>query len=429
MKVLMFGWEFPPHITGGLGTASYGLTKGLTSLKDTELIFVVPKAYGDEAPCGAKLIGANAIAFTQNKVHTFRSGATIKYLEVASKIVPYVDPKAYWKICDHVVSTKYKTVQTDDKGRIPFTGNYGTSLYEEIQKYALVAEIIARDHHFDVIHAHDWLAYPAGMAAKHVSGKPLIVHVHATEFDRNSGNINPVVFDLEKEGMNAADHIIAVSNFTRNTIILKYDQDPDKVTTIHNAVEPIRTVKGLKIEKGLDEKIVTFLGRITSQKGPAYFIEAAALVLQRKKNVRFVMAGSGDQLEQMISYAASKHIADRFYFTGFLSEQEVYELFQLSDVYIMPSVSEPFGISPLEAMHANTPVIISKQSGVSELLTHALKVDYWDVPAMADAINALITYPALGAHIQKKGKKEVKKLRWTKVAQQVRRIYDKVLDN
>lgn len=426
MKVLMFGWEFPPHISGGLGTASFGLTRGLAYQKDLEIIFVVPKAYGDEDTSSMSLVGANTVPITRTKVELQEDNTRIEYLEVASRIVPYVDPEEYWKLLDYNVSSEYKTVKTKDDGTIEFSGTYGANLLEEIYNYSLVAEVIARDYDFDVIHAHDWLAYPAGMAAKRVSGKPLVIHVHATDFDRSRGNVNPEVFKMEKEGMDYADKIISVSNLTRNTVIDKYFIDPDKVTTVYNAVEPISNQEKLKIKKGIDDKVVTFLGRITMQKGPEYFVEAAYRVLQRMDNVRFVMAGSGDMMQKMISMAAARKIADRFHFTGFLKGDAVFEMLKVSDVYIMPSVSEPFGISPLEAMQSNVPVIISKQSGVAEILTHAFKVDYWDIDATADMIYSLLKYPSLASMFKKMGRIEVENLKWENSAQKVREVYNSV---
>ena len=283
--------------------------------------------------------------------------------------------------------------------------------------------MIAEETEFDLIHAHDWLAYPAGIAAKEASGKPLVIHVHATDFDRSGGKVNPDVYAIEKRGMDVADRIITVSNLTRNTVIEKYHIDPAKVITVHNAVEPVVEKESSWFRKGMDEKIVTFLGRITMQKGPEYFISAAHRVLQKMNNVRFVMAGSGDLMNKMISHAAALKIMDKFHFTGFLKGNDVFQMLHLSDVYIMPSVSEPFGISPLEAMQSNVPVIISRQSGVAEILTHAVKVDYWDIDAMADAIYGILKYPALSKVFTKFGKQEVDDLKWENSALKVREVY------
>lgn len=423
MKVLMFGWEFPPHISGGLGTASYGLTRGMYNIGGVEILFVVPKAYGDEDRRIAHIIGAGDINVRQY-LYTFEGiQKQMEYFHVDSRIVPYVDPEDFWQLKSAEVASDRWYVQTDEQGKIPFTGAYGANLLEEIRKYALVASVIAREQEFDVIHAHDWLAYPAGIAAKAVSGKPLVIHVHATDFDRSRGNVNPEVYAIEKEGMDFADKIIAVSNLTRNTIIEKYHIPPEKVVTVHNAVDPL-TEEHRNYEKAkLPDKIVTFLGRITMQKGPEYFVEAASRVLQRMGDVRFVMAGSGDMMQKMIRLVAAKKIANRFHFTGFLRGGEVYRMLHLSDVYVMPSVSEPFGISPLEAMQAGVPVIISHQSGVAEILTHAIKINYWDVDAMADAIYAILNYPALKKMFEKYGTEEVTRLKWENAARKVKEVY------
>jgi glycosyltransferase involved in cell wall biosynthesis len=419
MRVLMFGWEFPPHIAGGLGTASYGLTRGLAAQRDMEVIFVVPKAYGDEDQSIVRLIGANTVAVAFKKVKFNLFLKQIEKIEVFSKLVPYTDPEDFWKITRGEVAETDVLVKMNDQGKVDFSGSYGATL--------MVAQIIATEEEFDIIHAHDWLAYPAGIAAKAVSGKPLVIHVHATDFDRSGGNVNPVVYNMEKEGMDAADKIITVSNLTRDIVISRYNIDPEKVETVYNAVEPLHFSEVAKPVRGFDDKVVTFLGRITLQKGPEYFIEAARMVLKRMPNVRFVMAGSGDMMERMMRRAAALRITDRFHFTGFLRGNDVFTMLGMSDVYVMPSVSEPFGISPLEAMQSNVPVIISKQSGVAELLTHAVKVDFWDIEAMADAIYGILTYPALSNMFIMNGKEEVEKLKWEKAAKHVKSIYKEVL--
>ena len=429
MRVLMFGWEFPPHISGGLGTASFGLTKGMATLDDLEVIFVVPKAWGDEDQTMVRLVGANQVHVRYKQVYYKGFKRPLEKIEVSSKIVPYTDPEDFWTVVNSEASVYNLFVQTNSKGMVDFSGRYDNFLMDEINKYAVVASVIAEENEFDIIHAHDWLAYPAGIAAMEVSGKPLVIHVHATDFDRSGGNVNPDVYGIEKSGMDAASKIITVSNLTRDIVINKYNINPDKVETVYNAVEPVTISENLIIRKGFDEKVVTFLGRITLQKGPEYFIEAAYKVLQVMDNVRFVMAGSGDMMERMIRRAAELKITDRFHFTGFLKGADVFTMLDMSDVYIMPSVSEPFGISPLEAMQSNVPVIISKQSGVSEILTHAVKTDFWDIDAIADSIYAILNYPALSNMFIKNGKEEVIRLKWDNSARHVRDIYYRVIGN
>jgi len=427
MRVLMFGWEFPPHISGGLGTASFGLTKGMASLDDLEVIFVVPKTWGDEDQNAVRLIGANKIPVAFKQIYYQGIRQPIEKIEISSRIIPYVEPEDFWKIVSSEVTGRRILVHTNNKGTVDFSGKYEGNLLDEIYKYSVVASVIAEENEFDIIHAHDWLTYPAGIAAKEVSGKPLVIHVHATEFDRSGGNVNPDVYRIERDGMHAASKIITVSNLTRDIVINKYNVHPDKVETVYNAVEPVKISEDVIVEKGFDEKVVTFLGRITLQKGPEYFIEAAYKVLKVMHNVRFVMAGSGDMMERMMRRAASLKITDRFHFTGFLRGRDVFTMLAMSDVYIMPSVSEPFGISPLEAMQSNVPVIISKQSGVAEILTHAVKTDFWDIDAMADAIYGILNYPSLASMFIKNGKEEVIRLKWDNSARHVKDIYERVI--
>lgn len=427
MRVLMFGWEFPPHISGGLGTASYGLTKGMASLGSVGVIFVVPKAWGDEDQSVVRLIGANNVPVAFKTINYAGIRKSVDKIEVDSHIIPYTDPEEYWKYTRSEVDGRKIYVTTDDKGRIEFSGKYGPTLMEEIRKYAIVASVIATEFDFEIIHAHDWLAYPAGIAASKASGKPLVIHVHATDFDRSGGNVNPEVYAIERSGMEFASKIITVSNLTRDIVISKYGIDPEKVVTVYNAVDDLDLPESSTWRKGFDDKVVTFLGRITMQKGPEYYIEAAHSVLKVMSNVRFVMAGSGDMMYKMIRRAAALRITDRFHFTGFLRGNDVFRMLALSDVYIMPSVSEPFGISPLEAMQSNVPVIISKQSGVAEILTHAVKVDFWDIDAMADAIYGILKYPALSGMFIRNGREEVIALKWENSARQVRNVYKEVL--
>ena len=427
MKVLMFGWEFPPHISGGLGTACYGLTKGMTSLGGVEILFVVPKTFGDEDQQTVRILGANEVDLGDKIVDYHEYLEKINYIQINSNLVPYTSPEEYEQLVVNSRKENQEMIYTRLGGRFDFSGGYGYNLFQEIANYAIVAGKISREYDFDVIHAHDWLTFPAGIAAKNASGKPLLIHVHATDFDRSGGSVNPGVFEIEKQGMHAADKIIAVSNLTRNTIINNYGIDPNKVVTVYNAVEPIDNPEHLGNIKKPNDRIVTFLGRVTVQKGPEYFIEAAHMVLHKMSNVRFVMAGSGELLLHSIHRIAQLKIGDHFHFTGFLKGEDVKRMFALSDVYVMPSVSEPFGISPLEALQSNVPVIISRQSGVSEILKHAIKIDFWDIHAMADAIYGILNYQGLSNFFRKYGKNEVDNLKWENTAAKVRDIYASVI--
>ena len=344
-------------------------------------------------------------------------------MEVGSNLVPYLDPEEFARAVDKSEMHSEKKEKSIFSRKYEFSGKYGANLMEEISRYALVAGAIASQYDFDVIHAHDWLTYYAGMAAQKVSGKPLVAHIHATEFDRTGENVNSIIYDIERSGMMAADRVIAVSNLTRKIVIEKYGIDPDKVFTVHNAIEPVDKPETLNVKKAVPEKVVTFLGRITFQKGPEYFIETAHKVLQKDRNVRFVMAGSGDMLNKMIRRVAQLKIADRFHFTGFLRGEAVDRMFALSDVFVMPSISEPFGLVPLEAMRTNVPVIVSKQSGVAEILKHAIKVDFWDVDGTADAIYGLLHYKSLSKMFIQYGKEEVDNLKWEHAAVKIMDVY------
>ncbi|PLW92651.1 MAG: 4-alpha-glucanotransferase [Marinilabiliales bacterium] len=425
MRVLMFGWEFPPHITGGLGTACFGLSRSLARL-GTDLLFVVPRAYGDEDQSSVNLINASDVTVDLEQSELTEFWKRIQYMSVASHIIPYVGPDEYSKIHFEELKNEFQN-NSIFSHKYTFSGKYGKNLLFEVSRYALIASGIAASNHFDLIHAHDWLTYPAGIAAKEVSGKPLVIHVHATEFDRSGENINKDVFDIEKRGMEAADQVITVSNLTRNIVITKYGIDPSKVTTVYNGADAFQAQEIPEIDRPFPEKVVTFLGRITFQKGPDYFVEAARKVLDKDPNVRFVMAGSGDMLPRIVKMVAKYRMGDRFHFTGFLKGGDVDKMFAYSDVYVMPSVSEPFGISPLEAMRSNVPVVISHQSGVSEVLVHALKVDFWDIDAMADSIYGLLHYNGISKMFKKHGRDEVEQLKWDNAAANCIDVYKKVL--
>lgn len=428
MRVLMFGWEFPPHIAGGLGTACEGIVKGL-AYNGVETLFVMPSASGDEDQSSTTIINASDVAvdYVSEELHDYLD--KVSYIRIGTNMVPYMNPEEFTEAVKNETRMQGKHYRIQYGQKYKFSGKYGSNLMDEVARYAMVGGTIARQRigDFDVIHAHDWLTYMAGIAAKRESGKPLVVHVHATSFDRSSNeNIDTRVYDIERKGMEAADRVVAVSDLTRNIVINKYGISPDKVVTVHNAVD-FSGRENVMEERGVKDKVVTFLGRITFQKGPEYFIEAAAKVLKRTKNVRFVMAGSGDMMNRSIRQVAKLGISDRFHFTGFLRGADVQKMFALSDVYIMPSVSEPFGISPLEAMRSGVPSIISYQSGASEVLKYAFKVNFWDVDDMADDIYALLTYPSLAKFAMKEGYDEVNRLKWNNATAKLKTVYESLI--
>ena len=419
----MLGWEFPPFISGGLGTACYGLTKALDQL-GIDVIFCLPKMVESDYAVHVKLLtptsqpSAATLKFGELKNVTFR---TIK-----SPLQPYSTPDIYRRRIEETLRQKHG----GNVGSAFIGGmHYGGDMYDEVHRYAAVAAELAAGEQFDVVHAHDWMTYPAGIAVAAISGKPLIVHVHSTEFDRSGENVNQMIYDIERRGMERADKIIAVSYFTRSIIISRYGISGEKVEVVYNGAQHNGSDNWALTESGIKkgEKIVLFLGRITMQKGPEYFLRAARKVLEVMDNVKFVMAGSGDLMHRAVEMAAELGIGQKVLFTGFLCGEDVQKIYEMADLYVMPSVSEPFGIAPLEALNNDVPVIISKQSGVSEVLMHALKVDFWDVNEIANKIIAVLKYPPLGTTLRNYGNSEVRKLRWKDSAQKCVKIYEEAL--
>lgn len=397
-KVLMFGWEFPPQNSGGLGVACLGLSKWLSVLK-TDIFFVLPKK-GKYNNSSCKFIFADVDSYIQRN-------------EINSPLYPYI------------TSNEYGIFEGGENE------NYGFGLLQEVLRYGKEGAKIAKSLDFDVIHAHDWLSFPAGIEAKKATGKPLVVHVHATEFDRTGGNgINQSVYKIEKIGMQKADCVIAVSNFVKNILIQKYSIAPEKIEVVHNGFEEPENVEDSFDPLPLKQngaKIVLFLGRITLQKGPDYFLKAAKRVLEVDDNVYFIIAGSGDMERQIIEEVAYLGIHERVLFAGFLREETLWRMFEAADLFVMPSISEPFGLVPLEAISRDTPILISKQSGVSEVLKNAIKIDFWDTRKMANAIISILNNEALSTSLKEGGKRELINITWKKAAEKCKNIYEKIL--
>jgi glycosyltransferase involved in cell wall biosynthesis len=423
----MLGWEFPPFISGGLGTACYGLTKALDQL-GINVIFCLPKMVESDYATHVKLLSPLSRSSTTTKLDELKN---VTFRSIKSSLQPYSTPDIYRRRIEDILKLKQGTqggnLGSDFLGGMHYSGN----MYDEVHRYAALAVELALSEQFDVVHAHDWMTYPAGIAVAAISGKPLIVHVHSTEFDRSGENVIQMIYDIERRGMERADKVIAVSYFTRSIIINRYGISADKVEVVYNGVQREGGDNGnwTLTESGIkkDEKIVLFLGRITMQKGPEYFLQAAKKVLELMDNVKFVMAGSGDMMHRTIEMAAGLGIGQKVLFTGFLRGEEVEKIYEMADLYVMPSVSEPFGIAPLEALNKDVPVIISKQSGVSEVLTHALKVDFWDINEIANKIIAVLKYPPLGVTLRNYGNSEVRRLRWKDSAAKCVRIYEETM--
>ena len=405
MKVLMFGWEFPPFFSGGLGVACEGLTTGLSKL-NVDITFVIPQGPENLHSDKVKLLVANNLP--NYKIHVKK---------INSLLLPYNSEESYQKHYE-------KIKKTTTTGKL-----YGSTLYQEVARFTEIAKLLVFTDDFDIIHCHDWMTFPAGVAAKKLSGIPLILHVHATEFDRTAGQgANPYVFQIEKESLEYADKIIAVSNYTKQKIIENYNIPADKIAVVHNAVAPMPEAEN-KIKSY--DKIVLFYGRLTIQKGPDYFIEAAKRVLDFDPNVKFIVAGTGDMESRLINRAAELGIGSKVLFTGFISKDspEGRSIYQMADVYVFPSVSEPFGIMPLEALQFSTPVLISKQSGVSEILRNALKVDFWDIDELSNLIISVLNYKALHNELKHHGSLEVKTINWDAPAKKCLDVYNRLLNS
>lgn len=403
IKVLMFGWEFPPFNSGGLGTACFGLARALSS-HDVELIFILPRAVN--------------VKSNKFKIKFAEAGLKIEIKNVNSLLKPYINSKSY----------------KDERIGIQ-KGIYGQGLFDEIERYGRNARILAKEYNFDIIHAHDWMSFRAGIEAKKVSGKPLILHIHSTEIDRTGGNnVNPEIFRIEKEGMEMADKVIAVSKLTKDILVNSYGIAPEKIHVVHNGIDiydyPLIDADDTAVSKLKESgnKIVLFVGRITLQKGPDYFLKAAKKVLEFYPNVYFVIAGSGDMEHIIIREAASLGISDKVLFAGFLRGEELNKIYRAADLFVMSSVSEPFGITALESVVNGTPVLVSKQSGVKETLTHVLTADFWDIDEMANKILAVLNYDSLKMTLKTNSFNQVKNINWTQAAKKCIDIYRSVLN-
>ncbi|MFO7536176.1 MAG: glycosyltransferase [Kiritimatiellia bacterium] len=430
MRVLMFGWEFPPHISGGLGTACFGLTQALAH-QNVDILFVVPRLKSPPANNHVKLLSASEVRVSgkarkqfEKNIHAIWEGR-LAIRPVESTLFPYATPETYAER-EYIKQTREKvgSLESDETSSLlEVEGDYGANLMAEVLRYSQAGAALAGREQFDVIHAHDWMAFPAGILARDLTGKPLIVHVHSLEYDRSGANGNPEVIRIEKAAMETADRVIAVSHYTRGIIISEYGISPDKIDVVHNAVSRAEAPAVYRSHTIPDEKLVLFMGRVTFQKGPDYFIEAASLILKIMPGIRFVMAGSGDMLPRMVRRAAQLRIGSRVHFTGFLKGPVVEQMYARSDLYVMPSVSEPFGIAPLEAMLYDVPVLLSRQSGVREVLRNALSVDFWDVREMASQILSVLMHPRLAGEIVKNCREEIKTIRWEKAAESVVNVY------
>lgn len=521
MRVLMLGWEFPPLITGGLGTACAGLTRALVD-QGVEIDFVLPRPVPSAQVHGVRVLspgceeltaaaksqpqattndrpipvnpeypsacpshpnavpqtppplldpirglpplspeqthrlesmGSNQgghlpypLDTTPEPVATFLQTANGNPIRAAQALDEFVSrggdvpaeqhgllrqmareawAKASTTSPASSKQSKIEIPESSEASLAPGNGDYGDDLRRHVTEFTRFCMQSLADRDFDVIHAHDWMTYEAGLALRALTGKPLVVHVHSTEFDRSGNHGNPDVLAIESRGIREADRVVCVSALTRNLVVSRYGVLAERCRVIYNGVE-LSEDSPSPSEIRRDDRIVLYFGRITYQKGPEFFMAAAKKVLEHTSNVKFVVAGSGDQAERMIRMASELGIGDRVLFTGFLRGRDISRVFSLADLYVMPSRSEPFGIAPLEAMSHGVPVLISKTSGVSEVLTHALKVDFWDIEDMASKIVAVLKYPPLSQHLKEHGRFEVRRITWEGAAQKCIQEYDRM---
>ncbi|NLN60405.1 MAG: glycosyltransferase family 4 protein [Deltaproteobacteria bacterium] len=426
MRILMFGWEFPPYMSGGLGTACLGMTRALTDAR-IKILFVMPGQAPAHEDRFMRFIDPDVYRVRNEREDdsSERNGLMTRFI-VNSSLTPYQNVRTYGPVYGNRATGILSGFGNPDARSF---SPYGSNLFSEVWRYAYAAETIALSETFDIIHSHDWMTVPAAIRAREISGRPWIFHVHSLEQDRSGESVNPEIFDMERRGLAEADRIIAVSNYTRKRIVDCYGIPVDRIAVVHNGVTHINGSEHINVfRKPGQKKNVLFLGRITFQKGPAYFIEAAAEVLKRIPETTFLMAGSGDMMTGMIERVAELGIGKHFHFTGFLRGEDVDHIFRMSNLYVMPSVSEPFGLSPLEATRYGVPVILSRQSGVAEVFHHCLLVDFWDVRDMVDKIIALLRYEPLVRELQIRAREELLRTTWEGAASKIEAVYKAMLN-
>ena len=426
VRVLMLGWEFPPLVNGGLGVACYGLAKALA--KKVRLQVMVPKVDGLPADDGFSLLGMNRVTpgdlVPAGKHYRYESFAQVEHIPVS--LPAYA--QAGGGLVERRMARRRKAGEfsrTSDEQLAVFQIDdlYGDDLGLKVLEFSRVVAMLAMQRDFDVVHAHDWMTFLAGVEVKRATHKPFVAHLHSSQYDRVGPEARDWIYELERYGMEEADRVIPVSRYTGRILVEHYGIDVNKLRPVHNGVDPVIRYRS---RKKFPEKLVLFLGRLTSQKGPEFFLDIAARVLDRKPNVRFVMAGTGDRFMELIESGAYRGLGGRFHFTGFLGKERVHELLSMADVYCMPSVSEPFGLSALEAAQFGIPAVLSKQSGVSEVLPGALKADFWDTELMARHIVDLLDDGSLRARVAGRSQAGLAAATWAAAAVKVAAVYEEL---
>lgn len=422
-RIFMIGWEYPPQMTGGLGVACRGLARGLVR-RGFEVDFFLPRLEGGELDDqGVRVFSPHAEHLTTEEIAEFQR--EIAVLAEAGKISAYDAPD----FGAGASAAEFLKRVVEGRTLTHFLrGGYGDHIYSEIYSFAALARLYIRRKAYDLIHAHDWMTFPAALAAAHATRLPLVCHIHATEFDRSGENVNQFIYDLERHAVHDCTLAVTVSNYTRSLLVRRYGAAEDRVFPVHNAVEfELNETERPAEARGVRDPVVLFLGRITFQKGPEYFVRAARKVIEQFGKVRFVMVGVGDMYSRMIELAADLGVGKHFHYTGFLNREQVRRIYGLSDLYVMPSVSEPFGISPLEAMLYGVPVIVSKQSGVSEIIQHAIKVDFWDVDELANSIIEVLRNRDARERLREDGRHEAELITWDHSAKRLEEIFERAI--
>lgn len=409
----MLGWEFPPFFAGGVGIVCYELTKELVKMEDVELTYVMP--FGPD-----EILNQHLRILIANKF----KGKKINFKQIPSLLGAYMTHEDYNREWQKLINSGKLKLGYDNTLCL-----YGQNLLAEVYNFAERVNTIVKEENFDIVHAHDWTTFPAAIRASEQMKKPLIVHMHITEFDKSGGNgADPHIYSIEKEGMEKADKIIAISEKVKRGLIDNYGINPNKIEIVYHAKVDVGPDMEFKFPKFKDKnKVVLYAGRMTLQKGPDYFVDVAKKVVNFYDNVIFIMAGSGDQMNQMIRKVIDLGLQNKFLFHGFYTREDANKFFSLADVYVMPSVSEPFGLVSFEAMEKGTPTIISKQSGASEILNNVFKVDFWDTDKMANQIVSLLKHSALHNTMKREGLNEVNRLTWDKPARRCVDIYKELI--
>lgn len=396
----MIGWEYPPFNSGGLGVACQGMTQALAA-NSKQIYFTLPYANLSEIN-HMQLIGC--------------------YDKKWDESDPFFAP--FNPYSNFSLNTDNIPLDAEELRNLP-----SSSLEQKVTEYSdQVLKASNKNNDFAIVHAHDWMSFPAAEKIKKQHNRPVVAHVHSTEYDRiPTGHGSHFIMQTEKDGLEMADKVVAVSNYTKQILIQKYNINPDKIDVVYNGIDPIDS-SDIKVNFAGDRPVIVFMGRLTMQKGAEYFLSLANQVLSKLTDALFVIAGNGDQYHSLILKNAQMHLSANLLFAGFVRGKQKDILLDRANVFVMPSLSEPFGLVALEAAQRNTPVIISKNSGVAEVMPSAKALDFWDTDLMSKEIVKLINYPQYAQITINNQKKDVAQVTWQNSAQQLMKVYRSVFE-